>query len=240
MYAELARWWPLLSPPSHYEEEAEFCRKTLCANAREPLRTLLELGSGGGNNASFLKHRFALTLVDRSPAMLEVSRALNPECAHLEGDMRSARLGREFDAVLVHDAISYMLTETELRAVFETAHAHCRRGGVALFAPDHLRETFVAETSHGGSDGPDRGLRYLEWSWDPDPSDATHVVDYVLALREPDGSVRVEHDRHLNGLFARADWLRWLDAAGFDAHNVGFDHSELPPGTYELFVGVKR
>ncbi|HTO51933.1 MAG TPA: class I SAM-dependent methyltransferase [Myxococcota bacterium] len=240
MYGELARWWPLLSPPSDYAEEAEFYRRTLCASARAPLRTLLELGSGGGNNASFLKHHFELTLVDLSPAMLEVSRALNPECAHQQGDMRSVRLGREFDGVLVHDAIAYMTHESDLRRVFETAHAHCRRGGVALFAPDHLRETFEPKTDHGGSDADGRGLRFLEWSWDPDPADSSHVVDYVLVMRERDGSLRLEHDRHVNGLFARADWLRWLDLAGFDARNVGFDHSELPPGTYELFVGLKR
>ena len=40
--------------------------------------TLLELGSGGGNNASFLKMRFDMTLVDLSPGMLEVSRAALP------------------------------------------------------------------------------------------------------------------------------------------------------------------
>ena len=49
-------------------------------------RTVLELGSGGGNNASHLKAQFRMTLVDRSPGMLAVSRALNPECEHVEGD----------------------------------------------------------------------------------------------------------------------------------------------------------
>jgi trans-aconitate methyltransferase len=57
--------------------------------------TLLELGSGGGNNASHMNRRFAeLVLVDVAPGMLEVSRRLNPECAHVAGDMRTVRLGR--------------------------------------------------------------------------------------------------------------------------------------------------
>ena len=49
--------------------------------------------------------------------------------------------------------------------------------------------------------------------------------------------MRVEHDRHIEGLFARADWLRLLADAGFQPKVVPFDHSELEPGTYEIFVG---
>ena len=59
-----------------------------------PLRTVLELGSGGGNNASFFKRRFEMVLVEPSAGMRNVSRALNPECEHIDGDMRTVRLGR--------------------------------------------------------------------------------------------------------------------------------------------------
>jgi hypothetical protein len=168
--------------------------------------------------------------------MLEVSRRLNPECAHVAGDMRTVRLGRAFDCVFVQDAVSYMTSETDLRAAIATAFAHCRPGGSALFAPDHLRETFRASTEHGGHDGDGRGLRYLAWTADPDPADATCVTDYAFLLRERDGSVHVFHDRHVEGLFARADWLRLLAEAGFEARTAPFDHSELEPGSYEVFV----
>jgi len=67
-----------------------------------------------------------MTLVDRSPEMLTVSRALNPDCEHIEGDMRTVRLGRVFDAVLIHDPIMYMTTEPDLRSAMATAFAHCR------------------------------------------------------------------------------------------------------------------
>jgi hypothetical protein len=50
----------------------------------------------------------------------------------------------------------------------------------------------------------------------------------------------VIHDRHIEGLFPRATWLRLLKAAGFAASVIPFDHSELEPGAYELFVCVKR
>jgi ubiquinone/menaquinone biosynthesis C-methylase UbiE len=95
LYHELADWWHLLSAPEDYAEEAAYYTELLVDACRP--RRVLELGSGGGNNASHMKRRFELTLVDRSPEMLAQSRELNPECEHVQGDMRSVRLGREFD-----------------------------------------------------------------------------------------------------------------------------------------------
>jgi SAM-dependent methyltransferase len=236
LYNELAAWWPLMSAPHDYAEEAAGYQRILLEASGIPARTLLELGSGGGNNASHLKARFSLVLVDRSPGMLRVSRALNPECEHVEGDMRTVRLNRQFDAVFVHDAVVYMTTEADLRRAIETAYVHCKPGGAALFAPDHVRENFRPSTDHGGHDDGQRGLRYLEWTWDPDPADTTYLVDYSYLLRDSDGSIRVEWDRHTEGLFARADWLRLLAGAGFQPKVVPVDHSELEPGIYEIFV----
>ena len=228
-----------MSAPSEYAEEAALYQRILLEACERPAHTLLELGSGGGNNASYLKARFSMVLVDRSPGMLRVSRALNPDCEHIEGDMRTARLGRQFDCVFVHDAVVYMTTEADLRSAMETAYVHCKPGGAALFAPDHVRENFRASTDHGGHDGVDRALRYVEWTWDPDPTDSTYVVDYAYLLRGSDGSIHVEWDRHIEDLFARADWLRLLTEVGFDPRVVPFEHSELEPGQYEGFVGRK-
>jgi SAM-dependent methyltransferase len=235
-YRELADWWPLLSPPSEYLETATFYRELLETACAAPLRTMLELGSGGGNHASHLKRHLALTLVDLSPEMLAVSRTLNPECEHVAGDMRSVRLGRAFDCVLIHDAIDYVTSEADLRDTFETAFLHCRPGGALLAAPDHVRDTFAPSTDHGGEDAADgRGLRYLEWTWDPDPRDDTYVADYAFLLREADGSVHAVHDRHVGGLFPRETWLRLLREAGF-APSVATYPSEEIAG-HEVFVG---
>lgn len=103
-YGDLAVWWPLMSPPAEYAEEAAFAA-TVLRSAAIPVREVLELGSGGGHNAAHLKASFAMTLVDLSDEMLDVSRRLNPECDHHRGDMRTVRLGCGFDAVFVHDAV---------------------------------------------------------------------------------------------------------------------------------------
>jgi hypothetical protein len=186
-----------------------------------------------------MKRWFEMVLVEPSAGMQSISRALNPECEHVEGDMRTVRLDREFDGVFVHDAVCYMTSERDLRMAIETAFLHCRAGGAALFAPDFVRENFRPSTDHGGSDGASGGMRFLEWTWDPDPSDTTYLVDYAYILRSGDGSVRVEHDRHVEGLFARADWIRWLSDAGFVARSVPLEHSELEPGAHEVFVAKR-
>jgi SAM-dependent methyltransferase len=233
LYSEFASWFHLLTAPASYVEEAEFARQTLLDASSSPIHTVLELGAGGGNNALHLKPHFKMTLTDLSAAMLERSRSINPECEHIEGDMRSLRLGREFDAVFVHDAVCHLTTREDLSACMRTAFIHCKRGGVALFMPDFVRERFRSAVHHGGHDGGERSLRYMEWTFDPDASDNTYTNDFVYMFREGNGPVRVEHDTHVNGLFARAEWLNGLREAGFDARMLE------DPYDREVFVGRK-
>jgi trans-aconitate methyltransferase len=238
LYRELASWWPLLSAPEDYAEEAAFYERAIIEYCARPPETLLELGSGGGNNASHMKARFRMTLTDLSSDMLRVSEALNPECEHIQGDMRTLRLGREFDAVFAHDAVTYLTTEEDVRAAIETAYVHCRPGGAALFCPDFVRENYRPGTDHGGHDGDGKALRYLEWNWDRDPADTTYEVFMVYAMREADGGMTIETDRHLEGLFGRDDWLRWMAGAGFRPKVIRFEHSEVDY-QIEVFAGSK-
>lgn len=236
LYGDLAKWWPLLSAPEDYAEEAEIYRRVLCAAAQFPISTVLELGSGGGNNASHLKAHFAMTLVDKSPGMLNVSRELNPECDHRLGDMRTVRLGEQFDSVFVHDAVAYLTSLDDLRAAMRTAYEHCRPGGGALFVPDHLKETFREGTGHGGHDGEGRAMRYLEWTRDPDPSDGTYETDFAYLLHDDHAGTSVLYDRHLCGLFTRDDWLRTLQDVGFGSR---YEEATLSTGeVLRMFVGV--
>jgi SAM-dependent methyltransferase len=216
LYNELANWWPLLSSYEDYADEAAFFSQMLLQADLPSSPSLLELGSGGGSNAFHLKKIFAqVTLTDLSPQMLAVSRPLNPDCEHLEGDMRTLRLGRVFDVVFIHDAIDYMTTLQDLRQAMETAYAHCRAGGMALFVPDDVRETFQPSTEHGGRDGDGRALRYLEWTYDPDENDHTYISEFAYLLREDGHPAWVELDQHICGLFPRAEWLSVLRDVGF-------------------------
>lgn len=109
-----------------------------------------------------------------------------------------------------------------------------------MFAPDHVKDTFAPSTRCGGHDGRDRGLRYLEWTWDPDPADEVYSVDYAYLLRGQDGAMRVEHDRHIEGLFSRDTWIRLMSEVGFAPERVPFDHSEVDGVELDVFVGRRR
>jgi SAM-dependent methyltransferase len=234
MYSSLASWWPLISAPEDYAEEAAaFAVHLPVVPGATP--TVLELGSGGGNLASHLKAHASLTLVDLSPEMLAVSARLNPELEHLPGDMRTLELGRTFDAVLIHDAVMYNTTPGDLQATMATAARHCRMGGTVIMAPDCTRESYEPDTTHGGEDGADgRSARYLSWSFDPDPDDTHFETVYTFALRETDGTLRVEVDRHVEGFFREAEWIAWLKEARIDA-SCHFDAWDRP-----VFVGTRR
>jgi trans-aconitate methyltransferase len=237
LYHDIADWWPVISPPEEYAEEAALYVDMIRTSAHRPVREVLELGSGGGNNASYMKRSFSMTLVEPSDGMRENSRRLNPECEHLAGDMRSVRLGRTFDAVFVHDAVMYMTTEDDLRATLEAVAVHLSPGGVALVAPDATMESFTEATEHGGGENASgRRARYLEWTLPPEPGQTTYTVHYAFLLREPDGSVRVVHDVHREGLFPRATWLKLFEEVELDA--------ALAPRTiegieYDTFVAVR-
>jgi hypothetical protein len=147
--------------------------------------------------------------------MLAVSRSINPECEHIQGDMRELRLGRQFDAAFLHDAVEYMTSLDDLRRAAETGYAHTRPGGVALFVPDGTSETFKPYTDHGGHDGPDgRAMRYLEWTLEPEPGETHYEVHFACLLREG-SDVRVVDDRHRHALFTRQQWEEVLESVGF-------------------------
>jgi SAM-dependent methyltransferase len=217
MYSDLAPWFHLLTHPSDYTDEAEFVTRVVSEVVGDDASTLLELGSGGGNNASHLKERFACTLTDISPEMLALSQTLNPECEHLAGDMRTLRLDRTFDIVFIHDAISYLTTEDDLRAALETAFVHVRPGGVVILTPDATTEIFKPQTDHGGHDGEDgRSLRYLEWTHAPEPGTTTYVTDYAIVASGPGDELQVVHDRHTLGLFPEATWKQLIGEVGLE------------------------
>lgn len=237
-YGALAEWWPVLSPVEEYEDEAAEIRRVIRAH-RPPARTLLELGSGGGHIAHYLQRDFQCCLTDISDAMLAMSRRLNPECEHVEGDMRTLDLGRTFDVVLAHDAIDYMTSETDLARVCDTAWRHLSPGGLVMLVPDALTETFEAGTEVSGGDAPDgRAARLLEWTEDAAPG-ATHVsVHYSFLLRDANGHVHSVYERHDCGVFAEATWRGILAARGF-AVDVVIERTTDDRTPRSFFIGSK-
>ncbi|MDX1958985.1 MAG: class I SAM-dependent methyltransferase [Leptospiraceae bacterium] len=222
IYSKLAsKWYPLLDPLEDHEDEANIYMDLLQSKGSSR-KTLLELGAGAGNNAYYMKKKFQCTLTDLSLDMLALSKDKNPECEHHAGDMRNLRLGNSFDIVFAHDALVYITSEEDLRAVAETAFVHTKVGGLALFVPDSIKDTFEEKTElHSGQDE-NRAMRCIGWSWDPDPTDTVCYTEYSFLFREGE-TIFAHHDRHLEGLFSKATWIHVLESVGFKTETITLD-----------------
>ena len=238
----MAYLWPIISPPEEYAGEAgnfrDIIREKLGREKPGPGRhRLLELGVGGGHILSHLTSDFECTAVDLSPDMLALSQGLNPGVEHHVGDMRNIRLGQTFDAVLVHDAASYLLTEEDLKETFETAARHLRSGGVLMVAPDWVEETFpdgwvyTWDRHQGGIE-----VKIEEVMVDPDPTDTQVESTYTYTIKKG-GKVTVEVDTHVTGLFAINTWTRLMEKAGFAVELRPLPPNEGGYGSW-LFIGV--
>lgn len=185
-------------------------------------RSFVEFGVGGGHTISHLVDHYDCFAVDLSESMLAQCRKLNPGLATEVGDMRTVRLGRAFDAAMIHDAIDYMTTPDDVQRTLATVAAHLSPGGLALIAPTYTTETFTdGETEHDEHDG----LAY----------DATirrtgdTTFDLVMTYHTNDASIE---DVHRCGLFPRSFWLDAMHDAGFDAEHTATD-------IWELFTGIR-
>ena len=237
LYNDLSYLWPVISPPDEYAEEAGYWRRALWDRLGPGEHRILELGVGGGHNLSHLTSDFRATAVDISPQMLALSIKLNPGVQHHLGDMRTVRLGQTFDGVLIHDAISYMLTEGDLRAVFATAKIHLRRGGVLLVAPDWVREVFKGTTVlHWVRKKGDVEVTIQEYLHDPDPADTELESIFTYTINER-GNQRVEQDTHITGLFPVSTWTGLMEETGFEVETLRLPAHDSGYGGF-LFAGT--
>jgi SAM-dependent methyltransferase len=134
-----AAYYDLLYGAKDYAAEAEHVIDLLPSDTR----SVLELGCGTGGHALELARRgLDVHGVDISPAMVARARerhaALAPELRSRlrfdEGDVRSHRANRRYDAVLaLFHVMSYQTSNTDLLAALRTARAHLDRDGLFVF-----------------------------------------------------------------------------------------------------------
>ncbi|MDD5265461.1 MAG: class I SAM-dependent methyltransferase [Candidatus Bipolaricaulis sp.] len=243
LYSDLAWLWPLWGDPDG--EYAEWCAHVVAMieeRAKRPVKTLLNLGCGGGKNAHNLKRHYAVTGLDLSSEMLANARKLNPECRFIQGDMRDFALPERFDAILIDDAVAYMTSQEDLSRLFRAAHRHLEPGGVVIVSPDGTKETFEQNETHvsrgnaaAEAEGEPKNVDvvFIENNYDPDPTDDTYDGLILYLIRE-DGKLRVEVDHHTLGIFAADVWPTLLREAGFAV----FD-DDWRPGSVKSYIGVK-
>lgn len=229
LYGDLVSLWPFVSPPENYVEEVATFRTRFERHGVADGARVLHLGCGAGSIDYHLKQHYRVTGVDISDGMLAHARGINPEVDYRSGDIRSVRLGEHFDAVLLHDAISYLTSIEELEAAYATAAAHLRPGGVLVALPEEIRSRVVAHRTEADTTRiGDRIVTVMEVDYDADPADHRYETVFLFLIREGD-TVRVEIDRHQQGVFELSEFLAAIAAAGFEARAEPWELSDWDP-----------
>jgi cyclopropane fatty-acyl-phospholipid synthase-like methyltransferase len=239
LYNDLSWIWSFLSPPESYAAEAASFLKRFRDAGVPDGGTLLHLGSGGGSLDAHLKKNYRVTGIELSQNMIRWAHSINVEVEYVQGDMRSARLGRRFDAVLVHDAIAYMLTSADLKAAYATAAAHLKPGGVMISLPEEVRTFFKQhKVTHRTVERDGKSVTTVTVAYDADPKDETFETTYVYLIRE-NGRLTIETDTHTMGIRPLGSFLEAIREAGLEASVEAWDIPDVPEG-FPLITAVMR
>jgi SAM-dependent methyltransferase len=116
--------------PEPDEETPNLCRRLFARYLETPPASVLDIGCGTARDLASLSRDIPISWgIDASSSMLAYARAVRPDL-HLElADMRSARLGRTFDAIVcLRSVFMYALTNADVELTIDTFVAHAHSG----------------------------------------------------------------------------------------------------------------
>ena len=212
-----------------YAAECDLVERVCARHATSRVRRILDLGCGTGRHAELLADRgYEVVGVDRSPHMVEQARARSEKWCSANSpeyhvaDVRSFRLDRKFDAVLMMFAVmSYQLEDEDVLSALRTARVHLGDDGLLLFdcwygpAVLHQRPTRRTKTAISGN-GPlvrtstselDEGRRRI-------------VVRFHVEASAPDGDHHTD-ETHPMRYFFPSELEDFLQATGFSMVRLG-------------------
>lgn len=136
VFGEYGDYFDLLYADKDYKSEADYVGEIL-SRLGVVSGSILEFGSGTGRHGRMLARAgYHVLGVDRSAAMVRLANSGETVSGFgcREGDIRSVRIDRQFDAVtaLFH-VLSYQVTNSDLLKVFRNARAHLVAGGIFVF-----------------------------------------------------------------------------------------------------------
>ena len=221
-YNDLAWTEDWLTDPAEYEDEVTAYVELIKQFASKPPLTLLHMGCGAGGHDWLFKQSFTVTGIDLSLGMLDKARATHPDIEYLEGDMRTLRLKRLFDAVVIPDSIDYMASLADLQQAINTAVKHLKTGGVLLVV-GKTEETF--QNNNFAYSGEKNGVQVtlLENNYINTFRPNTYEATLVYLIRRQ-GELTIYTDHHVLGLFALAKWDKVFNDAGLTMQRMTLDH----------------
>jgi SAM-dependent methyltransferase len=136
--ASYARIYDAAYVEKDYERECDLIEECFRRFARRSVRSVLDLGCGTGGHALPLAARgYDVAGVDLSEHMVAVARekaaATDLAVELRRGDLRTVRLARRFDAVLMMFAVlGYQRTDDDVRSALATVREHLEPGGLLV------------------------------------------------------------------------------------------------------------
>lgn len=241
-YNELAWTEDYLADPSDYEDEVKEFTSFIRGISAEPVHTMLHLGCGAGGHDRYFKKHFQITGVDISVGMLDKAKETNPEIEYIEGDMRTIRLNRRFDCVIIPDSIDYMVSLDDLKQAIQTSAVHLKSGGVLLIAAK-TEETFQNNNFAYTGEKDDIHVTLLENNYINPYAPNTYEITMVYLIRQK-GKLTKYIEDSLAGLFPQAAWDDLLREAGFIVETRVldgiYDRFLLGEGKYPLTIFIGR
>jgi SAM-dependent methyltransferase len=224
----------------------DMCRAAFARYLSASPKSVLDIGCGTGRHLEGLRQTVAECWgVDLQPSNVAYARWARPALVIHRGDMRTVRLGRTFDAVTCFgNALSYALTDAELRRTVETFAAHTHAGSLlmvdVLNARCYLDNDGFRERIEGAVDTPEFTARSL----------SVHSLDRAARRLTRTRTWHIEgepdvEDYAVYRLLYPEELRPLLEAGGFQVlalyDNRAFEASDLggAPGTAPDVAGMR-
>lgn len=223
VFDSYAVYYDLFYKDKDYAVESEYVRNLMAQHGVSKKGDILELGCGTGQHAQhFARMDYNVHGVDISPRMIELANARRPvdlanKLIFEVNDVRTARIDRKFDAVIsLFHVASYQTGNEDLDAMFKTAAAHLKPGGVFLFdcwyGPTVLTDRPAVRVKRMQGDGFDV-LRIAEPIMHP--SENVVDVNYTVQItNHADNKTESIHEVHRMRYLFEPELLLMLEAAG--------------------------
>ena len=111
-----------------------------------PGATILDIGCGSAMpvDGYLIGNGYAVTGIDSSPPLIEVSRGRFPEQEWIVADMRTLSLGRRFDGLLAWDSFFHLSPEDQ-RGMFSVFAEHAAPGTALMFTSGSRHGEAIAD-----------------------------------------------------------------------------------------------
>jgi len=235
LHNKLAKYYDRVYSFRDYLDEAVRLQNLIIKYLESGGNSLLDVACGTGLHLKHLKDDFSCTGVDISKSMLRIARKNAKGVTFKEADMKTLRLGKQFDVIIcLLSSIGYVKTTARLEKTIRNFSKHLKKGGLALIEPSHAKSAYVSGepriTTYDGKDAKIARINYTNFR------QATAVLTMHILIAERGKDAKYFMDKHELGLFGINNTLRVMKAAGLKSRYL---KNGLMPGR-ELFVGTKK